>query len=92
MINYHPGKANVVADELSRKSSSSVSAMAVVQKEIVMDLEKLKLEIVLQGIVEELSAMSLKPLLRERISREQQTDPYLGRVRDDVRSGKQSNF
>ena len=66
-INYHPRKKNVVADALSRKSSSSVSMMTMIPKSLSLELQKLEIEIVPIGRVERLFAMSLKPTLVERI-------------------------
>ena len=37
-INYHPGKANVVADDLSRMSSLSVSITTRIPKSFLLDL------------------------------------------------------
>ena len=38
IINYHPGKANVLAVALSRKSSECMSALSLVQLPIARDL------------------------------------------------------
>uniref|UniRef100_A0A2N9F3Y9 RNA-directed DNA polymerase n=1 Tax=Fagus sylvatica TaxID=28930 RepID=A0A2N9F3Y9_FAGSY len=46
-INYHPGKANVVADALSRKSSGFSAALLTTQKEIINDLERMGIEVVM---------------------------------------------
>ena len=46
-INYHPGKANVIADALSRKSSSFSATLLITQKEISKDLERMGIEIVM---------------------------------------------
>ena len=40
-ILYHPGKANVVADALSRKSIGSLAHVAEQKKEMVKELSKL---------------------------------------------------
>ena len=92
MINYHPGKANVVADALSRKSSSSISTMIVTQKPLLLEIQKLELEVVPEGFIEMLSALSLMPTLLEKIKENQFSDPYLSRLKEEVESGKRTDF
>jgi hypothetical protein len=48
-ILYHSGKANVVADALSRKSTAELGALRVSQPQLVMEFEKLQLEVVEEG-------------------------------------------
>ena len=40
-ILYHPGKANVVADALSRKSSGSLARISVENRPLIQELHKL---------------------------------------------------
>nr|GFD15716.1 hypothetical protein [Tanacetum cinerariifolium] len=47
-IQYHPGKANVVADTLSRKSGMITGIK--VEKEIIRDLERLDIELYKEDI------------------------------------------
>ena len=88
VINYHPGKANVVADALSRKSSGSIATLITVQKPLLRDLEHMEIEIVLSGTVAKLSALTLQPTLIGKIKEGQATDPYSERSRLQLEVGK----
>jgi hypothetical protein len=67
-IQYHPGKANVVADALSTKHYCSNLMVRDEQPALCDELEGLKLEIVEQG---HLNAMSVKYDLEDRIKQAQ---------------------
>ena len=50
-LHYHPGKANVVVDALSRKSYVNTLITGGLPKELANDLRELGLEIVPRGYV-----------------------------------------
>ena len=66
-ILYHPGKANVVADALSRKSHGSVNCLFTTQKEILLELEEMGIEMCRQGSNAILNAMTIQPTLIDDI-------------------------
>jgi hypothetical protein len=49
-INYHPGKANVVADALSRKSTVELVALRISQPWLIKELTGMRLEVVGEGM------------------------------------------
>ena len=66
-INYHPGKANVVADALIRKERLNMVGIA---KELSKELEKLKIEVQTLGSHKESShEINFQPDLLEKIRR-----------------------
>jgi hypothetical protein len=63
-LHYHPGKANVVADALSRKSYVNTLIVGGLPQELCDDLRDLRLEIVLRGYV---ATLEIQSTLTERI-------------------------
>ena len=57
-LHYHPGKANVVADALSRKSYANTLISGGLPRELAEDLRELRLEIVPRGFVAALEIQS----------------------------------
>ena len=49
MINYHLGKANVVADTLSRKSKMELAALGISQPQLIKEFAGMGLEVVDEG-------------------------------------------
>lgn len=68
-IQYHEGKANVVADSLSRKSSHSLNTLVVANK-LCEEISRLQIEVVHEGEVEKLlSALTIQPNFLDEIYR-----------------------
>jgi hypothetical protein len=85
-IHYHPGKANVVADALSRKFyEKAVPKSAQLQEE----MARLNVHIVPQGYVRQLS---VQPTLEEKIRKAQETDENLMKIRKHTKENKAPNF
>ncbi|GKU97795.1 hypothetical protein SLEP1_g10885 [Rubroshorea leprosula] len=76
-ISYHPGKANKVADALSRKSSGTASSILATQKELLEDLVKLDVELRVDSTTAYLAALSAQLALIDRIKLAQQKDSFL---------------
>ena len=76
-IDYHPDKANVVADALSRKPTASLASIRAVQIPLMLELRGLDagLEVDASGAL--LASFSVKPLLLGEICEAQLQDPQL---------------
>nr|GFB47848.1 reverse transcriptase [Tanacetum cinerariifolium] len=61
-IQYHPGKANVVADTLSRKNSGTMAYLKI-QPEIIKDLELMEVELVIHGSEGYIASLKIEPNL-----------------------------
>ena len=57
-LHYYPGKANVVADALSRKSYANTLESTGLLKELAEDRRELRLEIVPRGFVATMEVQS----------------------------------
>ncbi|KAL0537619.1 hypothetical protein IC582_026602 [Cucumis melo] len=90
-ILYHPGKANVVADALSRKVSHS-AALITRQAPLHLDLERAGIAVSVGAVTMQLAQLTVQPTLRQRIIDAQSNDPYLVEKRGLAEAGKTAEF
>ncbi|KAL0549580.1 hypothetical protein IC582_014065 [Cucumis melo] len=90
-ILYHPGKANVVADALSRKVSHS-AALITRQAPLHRDLERAEIAVSVGAITMQLAQLTVQPTLRQRIIDAQSNDPYLVEKRGLAEAGQAVEF
>ena len=70
-IEYHPGKANVVADALSRKSTGSLHYVRTTKMPMLIELRKLNVELNKNAPDCILATLKVRPFLMERIAQAQ---------------------
>ncbi|KAD3641324.1 hypothetical protein E3N88_30548 [Mikania micrantha] len=90
-IQYHPGKANVVADALSRKSSGMLSSLKL-QREIINDLERMNIGFQVGNSDGYLAKIQIESDLISRIKEAQKEDGELWAITENLEIGKQSEF
>ena len=91
-IDYHPNKANVVEDALSRKSTGSLAYMKTIQLPLMVELRELGVELGMHASRELFASFQLRPILVDQILEAQLEDPYLVSMRKKVEEGEQSDF
>ena len=65
-IQYHPGKANVVADALSRKMAYS-SALITRKVRVQIEFEQGSIAVASEGVIAQLARLIVQPTLKQRI-------------------------
>ncbi|KAL0537321.1 hypothetical protein IC582_026298 [Cucumis melo] len=73
---YHPGKANVVANALSRKVAHSATLITK-QAPLLRDFERAEIAVSVREVASQLAQLIIQPTLRQRIIVAQLNDPYL---------------
>jgi hypothetical protein len=88
-IYYHPGKANVVADALSRKSYVNMAMAFQISQELCEEFEQLSL-----GFLHHTSSASFEaePTLEAEIKQHQKDDKKLQEIRELLKIGKTHHF
>jgi hypothetical protein len=86
-VHYHPGKANVVADALSRKAQCNCMSMDAKVTTLCDELCRLNLEVVSLGA---LNYISVEPTLQEQIVRAQIEDKGVQVIKEMIKQ-KQKN-
>jgi len=84
-VHYHPGKANVVADALSRKVYCNCLLVESYNETLCAEMQKLNLEIIPEGT---LNHISIEPTLYDRVIMAQAHDKGVGIIKQKVLEGE----
>ncbi|RVW72772.1 Transposon Tf2-12 polyprotein [Vitis vinifera] len=92
IIQYHPRKANVVVDALSRKSVGSLAAIRGCQRQLLDELRSLPVHFRVMGLGELVANFRVQPDLVGRIKTLQKNDSQLVQVMEEVKRGSKPDF
>src|SRR3954468_20542858 len=88
-LQYHPGKANVVADALSRKSYVNGLTAGELPEELCEQFKDLRLEIVPKGY---LASLKVQPTLMDKIKEAQKLDKEIEEIKVNMSKDKAKGF
>ncbi|WVZ90120.1 hypothetical protein U9M48_036450 [Paspalum notatum var. saurae] len=88
-IHYHPGKANVVADALSRKGYVNMAVAFQMPFELCVEFESLNLGFVHHTTV---ATFEAEPTLEQEIRNHQKTDEKIQEIQEQNKLGKAPHF
>nr|AAX96594.1 retrotransposon protein, putative, Ty3-gypsy sub-class [Oryza sativa Japonica Group]AAX96644.1 retrotransposon protein, putative, Ty3-gypsy sub-class [Oryza sativa Japonica Group]ABA93204.1 retrotransposon protein, putative, Ty3-gypsy subclass [Oryza sativa Japonica Group] len=88
-IHYHPGKANVVADALSRKSHCNHLRTEGMAPELKEEMAQLNLHIVPHG---QINTLDIQPLLRTQIEEAQKDNEEIREMKERLAAGFAKEF
>ncbi|KAL0376285.1 UNVERIFIED_CONTAM: Transposon Tf2-11 polyprotein [Sesamum calycinum] len=89
-IDYHPGKANIVADALSRKTVDHLASMICYNVEYLTALRAMDVHFSVGGDML-LATMQVKPSLKDKRDA-QEKDSHLQKMKTKVQEGKNNQF
>ena len=93
IIDYHPRKANVVADALSRKSSATLVHIRTTYVPLLLDMKILGLSLDYDGYRALLASFMVRPLLIDQIKGKQMQDEELVKEVNKIMEGEvEENF
>ena len=91
-IEYHLGKANVVADALSRRPESSLSHMSSSYLPLLVDMRALGVILEVEDSGALLATFHVRPLLVDQILVGQSQDPQMIKLKEEIEKGKKAEF
>ena len=89
-IEYHPGKANVVADALSRRPESSLSHMRSSYLPLLVDLRALGVTLEVEDSGALLATFHVRPLLVDQILVGQLQDSQMIKLKEEIEKRKKA--
>ena len=90
-IQYHLGKANVVANALSRKTVHS-SALITREPRVRTDFERADIAVVTEEVAAQIARLTMRPTLKQRIIDSQRGDLCLSKILDQLKVGPWTDF
>jgi len=92
VIDYHPGKANVVADALSRKGKTIMNDMEIKEQGSVVELKKmgLRLTVGLEGSL--LAQLKIRFVFWDKVLVAQRTDGKVNKIKERINQGIETTF
>jgi hypothetical protein len=88
-VHYHPRKANVVADALSRKNHCNCMTVKSIDYSLCYELKKLNIRIVQQG---QLTNVTVESTIKDQIISTQRKTSGIAHIKEKVRTGQHTDF